>query len=84
MKVRILRTNGTVTSQDIPFSWSNYPDAQMRHHDSNALCIIGSQLRREDPTIASVRLGPYHWVGYATAEHMEAVAKLEREGRRDW
>ena len=81
MRVRILHTDGTVGHRNINFLWSDHQDMKCGRSNSNALCIIGTDLRKADPTVAKVK-SEYgnEWVGHATDEHMEIIAKLERDG----
>jgi hypothetical protein len=54
-------------------------------HMTNTVCRYGSALRKVEPRLAmlmpDVKSGqiPVNWVGHATDEHMQAIAKYERE-----
>lgn len=81
---RILHTNGAVTTKTI--TTAELSGASLT---SDGLMPACSALRKEDPTVAAVRVAvpgfaDYEWVGNYTQAHMAAVVKRERSGASNW
>lgn len=72
MKIRILKTDGSVEIKEVDGSAT-----------ANDIVRIGTELRKNDVSVAAVRceIEKYTWVGWANDLHMEAIAKAERENQ---
>jgi len=72
LNVQILHTDLTVENRRVVVS---------RYRKiANALPVVGSRLRAEDPTVAAIRaagMGRCTWIGHLTPEQFEAVRAKE-------
>ena len=81
---RILHTNGAVTTKTI--TTAELSGAGLTRDGLMPAC---SALRKDDPTVAAVRVAvpgfaDYEWVGNYTQEHMSAVVAREHAGTSNW
>lgn len=76
-EVVVLRTDGTVVSE--------IHQARRYRNRCNALAKIGSDLRKEDPTVAAiwyVETPDHWWTGHYTSEQLHAFMAYERAQAR--
>lgn len=80
LKFRILRIDGKCETKLI-----NANGLESAKYVSDVLVPLCSKIRSNDPGVAKIKIDlpgydePYSWIGNATKDHMEAIAKSEKE-----